>query len=197
MSNARFWISPLLEAAPVQGVKRGTDDTRPVCGHGDGGTRRHGTSKSLPLSQIADAQRLPLPYTRTVVSGAAPLRLDRQRAPGRAGGYRLSRDAAQITIADVMAAVEEETHFTRCLRRRRPWLPCRRALHYTSWRGLSDATSGYPGGVTLADVTAGTLPKPFREGRRRDSAGGSTRWSARVYLDYNATAPLQLKPRPP
>ncbi len=151
---------------------------------------RHGTSKSLPLSQIADAQRLPLPYLEQLFLALRRSGLiDSVR--GRAGGYRLAREAEQITVADVMAAVEEDTHFTRCHDDAAAGcLAGERCITHGLWRGLSDATSGYLRSVTLADVLAGSFP-----GHPPKVAAGAvpaqTLESARVYLDYNATAPLR------
>lgn len=155
---------------------------------------RHGTSKSLPLSQIADAQRLPLPYLEQLFLALRRSGLiDSVR--GRAGGYRLSRDAAQITVADVMAAVEEETHFTRC-HDEAPGgcLAGERCITHSLWRGLSDATSGYLASVTLADVLSGTLQKPSAKGAAV-AAPAAQPDGGRVYLDYNATAPLRPEAR--
>lgn len=151
---------------------------------------RHGTAKSLPLSQIAEAQRLPLPYLEQLFLALRRAGLI-ESVRGRAGGYRLSREAAQITVADVMAGVEEETHFTRC-HDEAPGgcLAGERCITHALWHGLSDATSGYLSSVTLADVLAGNLPK------RSANVSAATVQAAkpdggRVYLDYNATAPLR------
>lgn len=156
---------------------------------------RHGTAKSLPLSQIADAQRLPLPYLEQLFLALRRSGLiDSVR--GRAGGYRLARDAASITVADVMAAVEEETHFTRC-HDEAPGgcLAGERCITHSLWRGLSDATSGYLSSVTLADVLAGTLPKPSAKTGAGALSTADKPTAARVYLDYNATAPLRPEAR--
>lgn len=154
---------------------------------------RHGTSKSLPLSQIADAQRLPLPYLEQLFLALRRFGLvDSVR--GRAGGYRLSRDATQITVADVMAAVEEETHFTRCHDEAATGcLAGERCITHALWRGLSEATSGYLKSVTLADVVAGNLPGQGQAAKAGTETAARKADGARVYLDYNATAPLRAE----
>lgn len=151
---------------------------------------RHGTSKSLPLSQIADAQRLPIPYLEQLFLALRRSGLiDSVR--GRAGGYRLARDADRITVADVMAAVEEDTQFTRCQDESSGGcLAGERCITHALWRGLSDATSGYLRSVTLADVLAGNMSKqPSKAAAEVVPAVKAD--GARVYLDYNATAPLR------
>jgi cysteine desulfurase len=155
---------------------------------------RHEASKSLPLSQIAEAQRLPLPYLEQLF-----LSLRRagvvESVRGRAGGYRLSRTPQEITVADVMAAVEEGTHFTRCHDEATGGcLAGERCVTHALWHGLSAVTAGYLQSVTLADVLSGRL-SPTAGNVASESVGVRKADAARVYLDYNATAPLRVEAR--
>jgi len=53
---------------------------------------------------------------------------------GRTGGYRLGRPATQITVAEVMAAVEEEVRMTRCAGEgNAPCLGTERCLTHGLW----------------------------------------------------------------
>jgi Rrf2 family protein len=90
-----------------------------------------------------------------------------EAAAGRTGGYVLHRPARQITVADVVAAVEAE-HETRCVleeRRCTDGAPC--ALHAT----LADADDAYT--ARLARTTLAALagleeaPPPARSRRSR------------------------------
>ncbi len=143
---------------------------------------RHASDAALPLSQIAEQQKLPLPYLEQLF-----LQLRRaglvDSARGRLGGYRLARGTSEISVADVMSAVEEETHFTRCTDEAHGCQGGERCITHGLWQGLSDATSAYLKSVTLNDIVA--------------SKGNSLTNTAsfRVYLDYNATAPLRPKAR--
>jgi cysteine desulfurase len=89
-----------------------------------------------------------------------------------------------------MAAVEEDTQFTRCSDDAPAGCVAgERCITHALWRGLSEATSGYLKSVTLADVLTGSFA-----GQQPKAAKASlARWAQppRVYLDYNATAPLR------
>src|SRR5262245_21239407 len=74
---------------------------------------KYGHDVAVPLSAIAERQELSIAYLEQIF---LKLRragvVDSER--GRAGGYRLARPARDITIAEVMRAVEEDTRMTRC-----------------------------------------------------------------------------------
>ena len=138
---------------------------------------------AVPLSQIAERQHLPLAYLEQLF---VPLRraglVDSAR--GRLGGYRLARAASDIPVSAVLAAVQEETQFTRCADndpRCSRATPC---LTHELWQGLGDVTSKFFASVSLADVVGGAY---------RPQATRATH--ARTYLDYNATAPLHPNAR--
>ena len=138
---------------------------------------------AVPLSQIAERQHLPLAYLEQLF---VPLRraglVDSAR--GRLGGYRLARAASDIPVSAVLAAVQEETQFTRCADndpRCSRATPC---LTHGLWQGLGDVTSKFFDSVSLADVVGSAY---------RPQATRATH--ARTYLDYNATAPLHPNAR--
>ncbi len=143
---------------------------------------------AVPLSQIAERQRLSLAYLEQLF---VPLRRAGlvESARGRTGGYRLARTAAEISIADIMEAVEEDTQFTRCSGedpRCSRDTPC---ITHGLWQQLSDVTSSFFQNVTLADVIAGT---PFRAPA---TVAAKSVPSHRIYFDYNATSPLRSAAR--
>ena len=73
------------------------------------------------------------------------------RGPG--GGYRLARDAADITVAEVIAAVDETTDATRC----RGQGGCQNGetcLTHHLWMDLSDWIHAFLSEITLADLVA-------------------------------------------
>ncbi|MGE0052864.1 MAG: aminotransferase class V-fold PLP-dependent enzyme [Hyphomicrobium sp.] len=145
------------------------------------GTRAH------PLSQIADNQKLPLSYLEQLFLNLRRAGLV-ESARGRAGGYRLARSARDISVSDVMAAVEEDTHFTRCNEHgEEGCLPGERCLTHGLWKRLSDVTSDYLKSVSLEDVVAGRTQRGSVASATSATSGTTP---ARIYLDYNATAPL-------
>lgn len=147
---------------------------------------RHASDAALPLSQIAEQQKLPLPYLEQLF-----LQLRRagliESARGRSGGYRLARGASEISVADVMSAVEEETHFTRCTDDGQGCVGGERCITHGLWQGLSDATSSYLKSVTLHDIVA-SKGQSLTQSLTNPATNAAP---SRVYLDYNATAPLR------
>jgi len=66
--------------------------------------RRHGEGP-IPLAEIADSERLPLPYLEQLVARLRKSELlDSTR--GAHGGYELARPPAEITMAEVVEALE-------------------------------------------------------------------------------------------
>ncbi|WP_024275539.1 aminotransferase class V-fold PLP-dependent enzyme [Hyphomicrobium sp. 802] len=147
----------------------------------------HADEGATPLSVVAERQSLPLSYLEQLF---VPLRRAGlvESARGRSGGYRLAKPANEISVADVMDAVEEDTRFTRCSHndpRCSVATPC---VTHGLWSALSDATGKFLSSVKLADVVAGG-----RMSARPAASRGLPFARAdgpRTYLDYNATAPL-------
>ena len=152
-------------------------------------TRHEGTS-ALPLSQVAEQQRLPLPYLEQIFVALRRAGLV-ESARGRSGGYRLSRPGADISIADVLSAVAEETQFTRCHDEAAGCLAGERCITHGLWQGLTQVTAGYLRSVSLESLvkTGGTGAKSGA-GTAKLAAPAAAR-GVRRYFDYNASAPLR------
>jgi Rrf2 family iron-sulfur cluster assembly transcriptional regulator len=72
-----------------------------------------GAAKAVPLADIAERQEISLSYLEQLFARLRQAGLVAGvRGPG--GGYRLSRPAGEIRIADVVAAVNEPIKATRC-----------------------------------------------------------------------------------
>jgi Rrf2 family protein len=113
------------------------------------------SEESIPLSQIAERQKISLPYLEQLF-----LRLRRaglvESARGRSGGYKLTRPAATITVAEIMAAVDEGVRMTRC--EGDASAPCvggERCLTHGLWSALGETIHQFLDGVTLAEVVEG------------------------------------------
>lgn len=116
---------------------------------------KHGDGGSLSLSSIAERQHLSLAYLEQIF-----LQLRRaglvESVRGRSGGYRLARLAQDITVADVLHAVEEKTRMTRCMGD--DSIGClgpERCLTHGLWQALGEEIGGFLAVVTLHDVIAG------------------------------------------
>lgn len=145
-------------------------------------------NSSVPLSQIAERQNLPLAYLEQIFVSLRRAGLV-ESARGRSGGYKLTRPPADISVGAVMRAVDEDTHFTRCADndpRCSRETPC---LTHGLWQRLGHVTEAFFASVSLADVVSGRMPLSAA----RDDTAPAAQRPPRVYLDYNATAPLKAE----
>jgi len=113
------------------------------------------------LAEIAASQQLSLSYLEQLF---AKLRrsglVASARGPG--GGYRLARDSDRISIAAIIAAVDEPIRATRCDETSGPCLALpgqlsERCQTHDLWVELGRQISLFLGGVTLADVVLGQV----------------------------------------
>ncbi|CAL1239889.1 Fe-S cluster assembly transcriptional regulator IscR [Candidatus Methylocalor cossyra] len=110
----------------------------------------HGEKRPVTLTDIAKRQHISLSYLEQLF---ARLRragmVEGVRGPG--GGYQLSRTAAEISIADIIAAVDETIDSTRCGGKANCQnnQPC---LTHDLWLGLSDQIREYLASISLHDV---------------------------------------------
>lgn len=70
-------------------------------------------SRTWTVHEIADASRAPVHYLSKVLQRLARARLV-QSVRGLRGGYRLSRPAEDVSVYDVVSAVEPIPRLTRC-----------------------------------------------------------------------------------
>ncbi|HWA63037.1 MAG TPA: Rrf2 family transcriptional regulator [Caulobacteraceae bacterium] len=119
--------------------------------------------RPVTLADIAERQQISRPYLEQLFA-----RLRRQglvqsvRGPG--GGYRLARAADEMTVADVVTAVDEPLRATRCGGGRTGCMKGgARCLTHDLWEETGRAIHAYLSSVSLADVLAGRLrPEPAR-----------------------------------
>jgi len=118
---------------------------------------------TLPASRLAEYHGVPAPYLAKSLQALAGAGIATS-LPGRYGGYRLARPATDITLLDVVLAVEGDEPAFRCteIRKRGPSrVPNRHyppmcgiaaAMHRaeTAWRNELSRTS-------IADLAAGVL----------------------------------------
>ncbi len=108
------------------------------------------TSGSVTLKSIAAHQRLSMPYLEQLFAKLKAHGLVCGiRGPG--GGYRLLRSAEEITIFQIISAVDESVDATRCDGKR----DCEDGeicLTHELWSDLSDKMSDFLDEIKLADV---------------------------------------------
>ena len=113
--------------------------------------------RAVALADIATRQQISLSYLEQLFA-----RLRRkglvQSARGPGGGYRLAREAAQTSIADIVHAVDEPLRATRCADKGRGcMLKGERCLTHDLWEDLGHRIEDYLASVSLADVISGRL----------------------------------------
>lgn len=131
---------------------------------------KHGAGGAVSLSAIAERQQLSQAYLEQLFQPLRKVGLVTS-SRGRSGGYELARPAREITVAEIMAAVEEPTKMTRCDGGHFGCVGGEKCLTHELWSALGDHISEFLAGITLADVVAGLPGRP----PKRDAAD----WSAR------------------
>ena len=110
----------------------------------------HSQKKPVTLTDIATRQTISLSYLEQLFS-----RLRKAgmvvgvRGPG--GGYKLSREAIDINIAEIIAAVDEPLDSTKCGGEGncQDGLPC---FTHDLWMGLSEQIRSYLKGISLGEL---------------------------------------------
>jgi Rrf2 family iron-sulfur cluster assembly transcriptional regulator len=105
---------------------------------------------AITLADISERQGISLSYLEQLFARLRKQGLvSSSRGPG--GGYRLSRPAEDITVLDVISAVDENVDTTQCEGRHN----CHgeeTCLSHELWQSLSDQIRTYLNGITLAEV---------------------------------------------
>jgi Rrf2 family protein len=119
---------------------------------------KYGADGAQSLPAIAERQQISLAYLEQLF-----LKLRRaglvESARGRSGGYRLSRPASDVSVADIMSAVEEDMRMTRCSGELdKPCMAGRRCLTHGLWDALGDQIAAFLDSVTLQEVIDGIPP---------------------------------------
>jgi Rrf2 family protein len=126
---------------------------------------KHADETALPLPAIAERQQISLAYLEQLFVKLRRAGLVAS-ARGRSGGYRLGRPAAAISVAEIMAAVEEGTRMTRCGgEHAAPCIAGQRCLTHGLWGALGDHIAAFLAEVTLQEVLDG-IPPAKRAPRR-------------------------------
>ena len=127
----------------------------------------HNQKGPVTLAEISENQGISLSYLEQLFAALRGKQLVRGvRGPG--GGYYLGRASDEISIADIICAVDEWVEFTRCKGRK----DCRngdRCLTHDLWNDLSDEIFNFLSGITLGElVERGTAAKRDKEVRPDD-----------------------------
>ncbi len=106
--------------------------------------------RPITLADISQRQGISLSYLEQLFSRLRKQELvSSARGPG--GGYRLSRNAGEISVAQVIAAVDEKVSVTRCGGKG----DCQNGeacLTHKLWCSLSDQIQDFLTGISLGDL---------------------------------------------
>jgi len=110
----------------------------------------HNQKGPITLADISKRQGISLSYLEQLFSRLRKQGLvDSARGPG--GGYKLSRDANQIAVADVITAVDETVDATRC-KGKQNCHNSHECLTHELWTDLSNQIHDFLSNITLANL---------------------------------------------
>lgn len=117
----------------------------------------------IPLAAISERQNISLSYLEQLFLKLRRAELVRSvRGPG--GGYALTRGSSEISIAEIMAAVDEPVKMTRCADDREAGcLDGKRCLTHHLWNALGEHILAFLQSATLRDVVDNTFGAPITE----------------------------------
>ncbi len=112
-----------------------------------------GAERAVPLQDVARRQEISLSYLEQLFARMRRAGLvSGVRGPG--GGYRLSRAAAEVTIADIIQAVDEPIKTTRCEDGSKKSCMGKqgKCIAHGLWAEMGVRIQSFLASVTLADV---------------------------------------------
>lgn len=110
----------------------------------------NGQEGPVTLAEISENQGISLSYLEQLFAALRSKQLVRGvRGPG--GGYYLGREADEISIANIICAVDEWVEFTRC-RGKENCHGGQRCLTHSLWNDLSERIYLFLEDITLADL---------------------------------------------
>lgn len=130
----------------------------------------------ITLADISQRQGISLSYLEQLFSRLRKQGLvDSTRGPG--GGYRLSRVAEEIAVADVITAVDEKVETTRCggLANCQDEHQC---LTHDLWTELSSQIHDFLSGISLGNLVARDGVREVSERQHRKSEGQAVEFSS-------------------
>jgi Rrf2 family iron-sulfur cluster assembly transcriptional regulator len=116
---------------------------------------RHSAGDPVTLTAIAERQALPLQYLEQLFMKLRKGNLVKS-VRGQGGGYLMVRPADQVTIAEIMLAVDEPLRSTRCEPGKNVSCQGRKekCLTHYLWEGLNQHILSYLASISLAHICA-------------------------------------------
>lgn len=128
----------------------------------------NGSDGPVTLADISENQGISLSYLEQLFASLRSKSLVRGvRGPG--GGYYLGRASDEISIADIICAVDEWVEFTRC-KGKQNCHDGQRCLTHSLWDDLSQQIFIFLTDITLADLVERGLEREENRKASRDAA---------------------------
>ncbi|AFP85898.1 transcriptional regulator, BadM/Rrf2 family [secondary endosymbiont of Heteropsylla cubana] len=113
---------------------------------------KHSDQNPIPLAEISKRQGISLSYLEQLFSRLRKNKLVTSvRGPG--GGYLLNREFNEITVGEIITAVNESVDATRC-RGKETCQGGDRCLTHILWSNLSARISDFLNNITLAELVS-------------------------------------------
>jgi Rrf2 family iron-sulfur cluster assembly transcriptional regulator len=129
----------------------------------------HGGKRPVTLAGISQRQSISLSYLEQLFGKLRRHTLvESVRGPG--GGYTLARDLAQVSVADIITAVDEPLDATQCGGKEN----CKddqRCMTHDLWSTLNDKMYEYLDSVKLSDLVAQQAARKERVSVLQDKRG--------------------------
>jgi Rrf2 family iron-sulfur cluster assembly transcriptional regulator len=117
----------------------------------------HGSDNPVTLAAVSERQKISLSYLEQLFGKLRRHGLvDSVRGPG--GGYNLARPAVEVSVADIITAVDEPIDATQCGGKEN----ChddRRCMTHELWAGLNAHILEFLRAVTLAELVRQNTPR--------------------------------------
>jgi Rrf2 family iron-sulfur cluster assembly transcriptional regulator len=134
----------------------------------------YGTGGPVTLAAVSERQKISLSYLEQLFGKLRRHGLvESVRGPG--GGYNLARGAAEVSVADVILAVDEPIDATQCGGLENCHDGDRRCMTHELWAGLNAHIFAFLRGVTLADLVAQQHEKQREVAVLKDHRGPAPR----------------------
>ena len=124
------------------------------------------TGAPVQVKDIAERQQIPIKYLEQIfhkLKKAAFIKSE--RGPG--GGYRLTKDPGEITVGDIIRAVQEDTDLVACVCvSSENGVPCEReeqCVTRSIWKEAASKVNNFFKSVTVADLCADAQKKNVKK----------------------------------
>ena len=118
----------------------------------------HAGKSPVALASISERQKISLSYLEQLFGKLRRGGLvESVRGPG--GGYNLARPTVQLSVADIIIAVEEPIDSRQC-EGKENCAGDKRCMTHDLWESLNETVIGYLAGVKLSDLVEQQRAKP-------------------------------------